>query len=206
MSTVADPLGKLVRTGQLAALTGNRRRRIVRILRTRSSWIAERRLAVRVAAAERDESVDAVPEAAVDAVQATLRHVHLPALTDAGLVERTERGVVAAEALRSNPWIGQLVDADSENWDAVLSGLADGQRQTVLAILEDRDDATSVEALARVMAARDEDSSIAAVRAALHHRHLPKLAAADLIGYDAADGTVTCRGHPDLPPLAALEG
>ncbi|WP_336001141.1 DUF7344 domain-containing protein [Halorientalis halophila] len=206
MSTVADPLGTLVRTGQMAALTGHRRRRIVRVLRARSTPIAERRLAVRVAAAERGASVDAVPAAAAEDVGLALRHVHLPALTDAGLVERTEGGVVAAEALRSNPWIGQLVDADSENWDAVLSSLADGQRQTVLAILEDRDDATSVEALARVTAARDEDSSPDAVRAALHHRHLPALAAADLIGYDAADGTVTYRGHPDLPPLAALEG
>lgn len=72
--------------GVLDALSDERRRITVSVLRSRSSPIDRRDLAAAVAARERHLSTSDVPEEAVSSVLASLHHVHLPTLENAGLI------------------------------------------------------------------------------------------------------------------------
>lgn len=84
--------------------------------------------------------------------------------------------------------------------DAVLRLLAERQRRAVLRRLTDAAEPVAVESLAASLATTTSD--VAGVRIRLRHTHLPKLHDADVIDYDAEDGTV--RRGPRFDAVASL--
>lgn len=86
----ADPPGDLLRS-----LADGRRRDACAILATEGPSVDNRILARLIAAREYDVDPDDVPDQVVDDVLASVHHVHLPVLEDAGLLEYDhERGNV----------------------------------------------------------------------------------------------------------------
>jgi hypothetical protein len=87
---------------------------------------------------------------------------------------------------------------ESASVSRLFDVLADERRRTVVAVLLEQTAPITVETLARRVAARDADASPANVPTAdvdevhvsLHHVHLPKMAQAGLLTYDAGDGVV----------------
>jgi hypothetical protein len=88
--------------------------------------------------------------------------------------------------------------------DRLLEVLASAQRRRVVRFLSEREGPIAFERLATVVADGDPD----AVRLALHHTHLPKLAENDVVVLDRESGTV--EAGPQLPTVAnglsAIEG
>lgn len=180
-------------TDALEHLTGERRQRVLEALLDRSAPVPVDELAVEIA-----------DGTAPDAVQVELVHAHLPALAEAGLVSwDRDRGAAATadHPAFGDPRFRRLLAADPE----VVDCLAAERRRATLAALRNRGGRASRRALARAVAARDagEEPSgddVEAALVALHHGHLPKLAAAGLVEYDAETGTVTAGWEPPLVP------
>ena len=83
--------------------------------------------------------------------------------------------------------------------DVLLEALADPHRRGILAALVEADDdvAAFSELIDRVLARDDvSERSRDRVATSLFHRHLPKLADADLVEYDERSETVRYRGEP----------
>lgn len=147
-----------------------------------------------------------------------LEHVHLPKLEDVGLVEwNRELGVVGGvdhAAFRDTNVVDVVtgrtpVAADS--LDALLCSLADGRRRLVLDVLSQHADPVAVETLSKKVHVAEQATDAGSspdtdreVRTSLHHKHLPKLADAELVTYDTAAETVEYEGHPLLDDEAAL--
>jgi hypothetical protein len=92
--------------------------------------------------------------------------------------------------------------------DQLLTALADRTSREVLAYLTASPTETAtVEELVDVVTDRDDGSSCEErAEVVLHHSTLPKLAATDVLDYDADDRTVRYRGDPALEAmLAALD-
>ena len=92
--------------------------------------------------------------------------------------------------------------------DALFDALAHPHRRSALACLADRDDAVAVgdlaEAVQRIAAERPrEHPSVDEVHLSLYHRHLPKLANAGLVEFDADGGRVRYPNHPGVDELLA---
>lgn len=74
--------------------------------------------------------------------------------------------------------------------------LSDRRRRHILTVLSGRTDPVALTDLARELAGREADDSDAPAEACeriaveLHHVHAPKLAAADLVAFDRANGRV----------------
>lgn len=208
MSTLQDRRERSGRDEVLDCLTDGRRRESLSILADREGALRERDLAEAIAAAESDD----VTESAVRTVTVELRHLHLPKLDEAGLVAWDPDGetVTAADhPLFEDSRLRQLVEADDPEWDAVLEAVANGRRRSVLAALRSVGGPLQRDALAHAIAdgedgSRPSPETVDDLRVQLHHVHLPKLEAAGLVEYDAAEGTVTYEGHSELPPLDAL--
>lgn len=82
-----------------------------------------------------------------------------------------------------------------------LATLTDARKRRVLAALLDGSPPLSEENLAAAVAEREGQADQEAVRSvhlALHHKHLPALAEAELVAWDEADGTVAPADHPLL--------
>lgn len=196
---------RLPRSPVIETLVDGRRRRILAVLLDRTSPVTEEDLAAHLAATERGTSMPDPTDEATQSCRIELDHVHLPALEDAGLVVRNEAaGTVATtdHPVFEDPTFERLLRTEADGWDDVLANLADERRRTVLSVLEDRDAPVGTEDLARAVAARDgpaDPETVADLRVSLSHVHLPKLADADLIGYDRDTGRAAYVGHPALP-------
>ena len=88
--------------------------------------------------------------------------------------------------------------------DEALRLLADRRRRQILIHLQaSGDEAVSVDELAAAIADRasasgdGHEDAVHRTAIELHHRHLPRLADADLVDFDATDATVSYR--PDAP-------
>ncbi|WP_123537826.1 DUF7344 domain-containing protein [Halosimplex salinum] len=94
------------------------------------------------------------------------------------------------------------------NWstDEILACLADHERRVVLSTLRERTTHVSIEELATHVAAAVADESLVdvsqeerdSVHVDLYHAHLPKLADAGLIEWNADDDAVTTTDHPAI--------
>jgi DNA-binding transcriptional ArsR family regulator len=189
----------------LRTLAGARRRHALAVLLDRSAPVAEGDLVTCVAAAEQGTPLVEVTREETRAVRADLRHVHLPALADAGLVEYdADDGTAAATshpALRDS-WLRRIIETDADGWDGVLDCLADDRRRVVLTVLEAHGEPMPRRDLAQAVADReftpDQPVDAEDVLCSLHHVHLPKLEAAGLVECDDIAETVAYRGHPGV--------
>jgi len=68
--------------------------------------------------------------------------------------------------------------------------LAPERRRLALAVLEERSSRIDLADLAADVAEREPDATVREVQIALHHAHLPKLAAAGVVDYDPATRTI----------------
>jgi len=142
----------------------------------------------------------------VQGTRVALRHVALPALADAGLVDwdRTAGTVsIAADLPVDEAVVADVVETEAEGWGSVLECLAVDRRRAALAVLDGADGPTERQALAEAVARREASGTptgdhVESVLVSLHHAHLPKLRAAGLVETDQATETVTYAGHPAL--------
>lgn len=177
--------------------------RLLRILQLQSGWITEGRLAAKLeaATADREEGTDANRRHRI-----RLRHTHLPKLADRNLlvwdeaegrVRGTERTATVVDEF------ADLVELAGGEDGPPLDAFADERRRSVLALVETESGPVPRAQLAKAIATGDgpgsTQSSVRAVEIDLHHHHLPKLAAAEVVEYDADEGTVTYCGPPQLP-------
>lgn len=87
---------------------------------------------------------------------------------------------------------------------SVLRLLAPERRRAVMRALMEEPNATHrVDDIVSVIQETYDDigesgSNYSYLRSSLHHMHLPKLDDADVVEYDAADGTVQYRGDPHI--------
>ncbi len=209
MSTTPGQVRKQPRTETFEALTARRRRCALSILAD-ASPLPEPRLASLVAAFEDGQPPTAVSDEAVRSVRADLKHVHLPALVDADLVERDASGVAVTATGRrvlGEPGFRTVVENATREWDDVIECLASERRRIALDVLRGRDGAMGRRDLAQVVAAREADTdepadATDAVLTSLYHVHLPKLADVGLVDLDGE--TVAYRGHSNLPVAETL--
>ena len=109
--------------------------------------------------------------------------------------------------LRSPETLSAFGESASDGVDTAMKLLAHRHRRSVLQYLEDGDGSATLTELAVEVAAREaatEPNVISdhgdvsprerrTARITLHHTHIPKLAAADVIDYDSKTETVTLR-------------
>ena len=100
-------------------------------------------------------------------------------------------------------------ETDPDATDAALSALADERRRSMLAVLADAGSLTGTELAERVARRANDalgdsddeitpDDEIARTLASFRHVHLPVLARAGLVTYDAEERVVTYEGHPAI--------
>ena len=100
----------------------------------------------------------------------------------------------------------------TEATDQLIRALANDRRRFLLATLRESDDGVAcLSDLARGIARRDsadggtpDESCLEEAVVSLHHVHLPKLQACELVDYDESSGAVRYRGSPAADALVAL--
>lgn len=201
-------------TGNLATLGSERRRVVLATLARQDAPVDERRLARLVVAAERDGHPDDVDGDDVEDVSVSLHHSHLPALVDAGLVDREPDGSVRAVDDDLDP-AALTADEPGVGWDVLAALAREPQRGAALAVLAEAEGPTTCRELAASIVARevegdapaarrgdDDDESlpmrVGRVATSLHHRDLPVLDDLGLVSYDPGENRVTLdrRGLP----------
>lgn len=185
------------------ALAHMRRRRILSLLQ-RITQTRVDELATHLVAEETDKVLMDVTRSEAEHAQVELINVHLPQLTDAGLVSQEDGLIMTTQhpALQ-DPKINAMIEADGSNWDDILACLADKRRRIVLTTLYRNDGPMNRITLATEVAEDTQSDGETAepveeVLLDLHHVHLPKLADAGLVTYDIDDETITYKGHPEL--------
>lgn len=175
-------------------LTGGRRE-VIDVLVGRSSPLSERELAARLATRGRAVSPDEVDASVVDIRHRRLRHVQLPILEEADLVEwdRSASTVEQSDHLvyedpRFRAFVG--TDADLDDFEGLVDCLSVERRRHVLVALEENDEPVTVDDLVRAVLDRDARADTSEVAAALHHVDLPKLEAVGLIDRSRDGSTV----------------
>lgn len=188
------------------ALADERRREILSILRDRASSVDVEELAVQLVAAEREKSLFDVTEAEVEELHASLWHVQLPVLEDTDLVDwddEAETVTTTNHPALEDQKIAAMLVTDAPDWDDVLDCLTDKHRRIMLTSLYRTEGSMDKIELATEVAEKIRDDGNTQVEdedvlCDIHHVHLPKLDAADLITYDVDEESITYEGHPDL--------
>ncbi|WP_372911681.1 hypothetical protein [Salinigranum sp.] len=182
----------------IRALSCARRRLVVSTLLDRPRPLSVDDLASVVV--DRDDSGSPPTEREV---RVALHHVDLPVLRAAELVTvdedtgRVERG--PHPDLRNGSLTALLLETTGQELWSALDVLRDPVRSSVVAVLDARGSAVTLDRLVRELRSRSvsdaveipQDPSELAVR--LRHVHLPKLDAVGLVRYDDGDDTVCCR-------------
>ena len=202
MSKQTTPWPDTVNNTVLEALAHYRRRQVLRILKNEGRTSLED-VATRLVAQETGMALLDVTRSDVEEVLGELAALHLPRLTEVGLVDRQDRTVASTEhpALQ-DPKVESLLQPDTPEWDTVLDCLADEYRRVTLTTLIRNGGMTKRRQLAAEVTAMvhgdDDDDAVESVLHELHHRHLPKLAEAGLVWYDIDEEMVGYEGHPNL--------
>lgn len=177
-----------------AVLSDDRTRHLLGCLQSGPSSPAA--LATALAATERECAPAAVPPAVEQRYRARIHHDYLPRLEAAGLIARTGDGRIRLEPVRTDHFDVSLPDFDEPaepSWTAAAAVLARPYRHRLLSLLADAGGPVSVSSLAADLA-RAEPALADIPRplsVTLHHVDLPKLAAVELVTYDADDKTAT---------------
>lgn len=198
-------------------LANDDRRAVLRIVSDRSpTGLTKSDLAYELAAVTADKPLAEVTDGDHQRALVACHHRTLPALFDAGLLAETDDGRVVT----TGHWVfdddgiaavleGRTADHEHEHehdLDALFSALADERRRTILTVLADQYQPIATEALARDIAAREDDVTarevsqerVDEVYTSLVHVHLPALSDAALVDYDVETGNVSYEGHPVL--------
>ena len=193
------------------ALSDADRRAVLRLVDRHSpDGIGKDDLAFQLAAVMLDKQLVDVTDDDHQRALVELHHRLLPQLTDAGLLTETDDGSIvvphqtAAEISPLEDFVSGHRDVSEEALDAIFRALADGRRRTVLSVLSDQYHPIGIETLARDVAAREAGTSgrevsqdrVDDVQTSLAHVHLPLLADATIVGYDAETAQVSYEGHP----------
>lgn len=101
----------------------------------------------------------------------------------------------------------------AQSREATLALLSDQRRRSVGSLLSERDSPIALRQLAAAVASREGGADTGevspetadAIATTLHHVHLPKLAAAGVIDYDAEANTVTSTRTQGLPLAETAE-
>jgi len=154
-----------------------------------------RDLAVTLAATELGCGRPAVETEERRQYRSLLRHNYLPRLTDAGLLVRSDSGLVRLGPLpldRFDVEFPPLADPDHPSWPAAATVLGRPYRYSVVSAVA-ATDTISLSALADRVAESisfDAEATTRSLAVTLHHVDLPKLASVDLLEYDDASQTV----------------
>lgn len=187
------------------SLSDVRRRFLLALVRERSPDGARiDDLATDLATFESDRPPIEVTDAEQEHALVELYHRHLPALEDAGVVERADGVVIATEPPDVAESILELATDrtlfDDESVDALFAAMAHPRRRRVLSVLGEQFGPISTRTLARAVAAAEAGTderavprdAVDSVHVSLAHTHLPHLADAALVEYDA-DGRILRR-------------
>ncbi|WP_254767007.1 DUF7344 domain-containing protein [Salinilacihabitans rarus] len=178
----------------------SRRITVLQVLEAESTATV-RELAGRIAARDVSRAVSDVTPAERRRVTISLVHDHLPRLVDHGAVEWDREAETVSLAADATPVDGSLLEAWATLDDEAFRTLAHPARLAVREVLAGAESTLSVDELARRLAARAGPPAGDADRLAveLHHAHLPAMAAAGLLDYDAAAGAVSARDPLSMP-------
>lgn len=109
--------------------------------------------------------------------------------------------------------LAQSADSTDTQMDALFTALANPRRRFLIRTAHNADTAVTLEALIADLVAWETDHADTEqtvdrdeVALSLHHIHIPKLVAADLITHDEAEGTIastmrTAEGRAHLRPV-----
>ena len=196
------------------SLAHRRRRQILAIVMGRGGSIAETTLATQLTAEnvilpKENVPPDEIPDEHAPPDEKTsvlvdLRHVHLPLLDDAGLIQwNTENRIVSVtDHLLHNSTVKSIVEMADESANAVLSALSHQRRRFALSVVQKRHTPIDSHSLARAIAnleSAEEDFSDEQrreIHASLHHVHLPLLDETGFIDFDHEADTIAHTGYP----------
>lgn len=182
-------------------LADARNRRVLATLLPRSQPLTTRDLGILLGSDLSGVPPATVSDDVLERIWTDLHHRCLPALDDAGLIERYPAGVLATDAVAE--WFagGERPahrEGDEQFWGAIAALCSRPRRRDVVAVVAGYRRPVTVEELATRLeppakasrptagAAGDVPSS-----SELHHIDLPRLAAVGLIEYDRAENVVT---------------
>jgi hypothetical protein len=127
---------------------------------------------------------------------------------DSNRPDRSDSKTIPSQPDREPTNTSQRHDSSSPDLslDTIFDILSHSYRRHVLSYLsQTEDDPTSVADLVTFVATHESETETSvegihddAVRVALHHNHLPKLADTGVIEFDTRSGTVRYCGHPEL--------
>ena len=202
MSKQTTPWPDTVNNTVLEALANHRRRRVLRVLKNEGRTSLED-VATRLVAQETGTALLDVTRSDVEKVLGELAALHLPRLTEVGLVDRQDQTVTITEhpALQ-DPKVEPLLEPDTPEWDTVLDCLANEYRRVTLTTLIRNGGVMKRRQLAAEVTTMvhgdDDDDVVERVLRDLHHCHLPKLAEAGLVWYEIDKKMVGYEGHHNL--------
>lgn len=181
-------------TALLEACATPQRRRVVETLCEAGSLTLDT-LAERIVARRRDVSPADVREDEREHATVGLYHNQLQWLSQAGIVDQSDDGdqtTVSLSPVVEPDRVRALREFGEEDWTALEAILSDERCQYVTTVLSTADGSLSLDELAAAVAVlergepeRTNGEFLESVRISLHHVHLPKLAEADVVGYDA---------------------
>lgn len=91
--------------------------------------------------------------------------------------------------------LGSSRQIDGREGNELFEALTHRRRRRVLGLLRSAGEPTALSAIAAELAAHEDcDDPVERIEIALYHRHVPKLAATDLVAFDADRKTLRLTG------------
>lgn len=190
-------------------------RRVVLETLCEAGTVTVETLAERIVERREDGSATDVEDAR-EQVAIALHHNHLPQLSAHGLVTHSGSGRDASVALAPNvdqDRVRELIGFGDGNWRSLGVIVNDERRRIVAAALADADGDRTLDELAETVVDLERGSPegtheelVESVRVSLHHVHLPKLEAADVVEYNAERGLVVLDRLPEAYRSAIPDG